>query len=118
MVMKICPKWKMDSAAELAVKNWYVQKKSKNWPAYSNRAPKNLPQNTKILANRSTQPMVPSNWAWPIMRSDINWCLVVLVSHVVRGGGRWSYSGLIRGIGSFGFWFGTPKSTKIQKSNG
>ena len=32
MVMKICPKWKMDSAAELAVKNWCVQKKSKNDP--------------------------------------------------------------------------------------
>ena len=27
MVMKICPKWKMDSAAELALKNLYVQKK-------------------------------------------------------------------------------------------
>ena len=26
--MKISPKWKMDSAAELAVKNWYVQKTS------------------------------------------------------------------------------------------
>ena len=25
--MNICPKWKMNSAAELAVKNWYVQKK-------------------------------------------------------------------------------------------
>ena len=37
MVMKICPKWKMDSAAELAVKNWYVQKKSKNYPLTGSR---------------------------------------------------------------------------------
>ena len=27
MVMNICPKWEMDSAAELAVKNWYVRNK-------------------------------------------------------------------------------------------
>ena len=32
MVMKICPKWKMDSAAELAVKNWYVQTKTESYP--------------------------------------------------------------------------------------
>ena len=37
MVMKICPKWKMDSAAELAVKNWYVQNKSKNDPLTGSR---------------------------------------------------------------------------------
>ena len=39
MVMKIRPKWKMDSAAELAVKNWYVQKKSKNDPLTGSRFP-------------------------------------------------------------------------------
>ena len=37
MVMKIYSKWKMDSAAELAVKNWYVQKKSKNDPSTGSR---------------------------------------------------------------------------------
>ena len=30
MLMKICPKWKMNSAAELAVKNLYGLKKIKN----------------------------------------------------------------------------------------
>ena len=37
MVMKISPKWKMDSAAELAVKNEYVPKKSKNYPLTGSR---------------------------------------------------------------------------------
>ena len=37
MVMEICPKWKMDSAAELAVKNWYVFKQSKNDPLTGSR---------------------------------------------------------------------------------
>ena len=37
MVMKICPKWKMDSAAELAVKNWSVQKKYKKCPLTGSR---------------------------------------------------------------------------------
>ena len=37
MVTKISPKWKMDSAAELAVKNWYVFKKSKNDPLTGSR---------------------------------------------------------------------------------
>ena len=45
--------------------------------------------NFRNLVNESTQPMVPSNRAWPIMRSDKIWRYMVGSGSVSWGGPGW-----------------------------
>ena len=59
MVMKICPKWKMDSAAELAVKNWHVQKKSKKHPLTVSKITDGVINNPPPGVPRGTPPRTP-----------------------------------------------------------